>query len=229
MVLPVATGARQVAHINDASIRLNGEAGLLSFGCMHPDAENAPEELRRLADAGIRGVKLHPPYQGADFDDPRYLRILDACGELGLIAVTHAGLDVGLPGHEEAVPEKIARALERVGPVKLVLAHMGGWRCWEAAEALLAGTDAMLDTSFSLGAMTPLGDGYERTEEELQLLSQEAFLRMVRAFGARRILFGTDSPWGDQAAEKERIKALPLTEEEKTAILGGNARRLLGI
>jgi predicted TIM-barrel fold metal-dependent hydrolase len=52
---------------------------------------------------------------------------------------------------------------------------------------------------------------------------------MVRLFGAQRILFGSDSPWNDQCGEVEKIRALPLSEGEKTAILGGNAAELLGL
>ena len=52
LVLPVATSARQVVHVNDASARLNNrgpETGLWSFGCMHPDFDGWREELARVA------------------------------------------------------------------------------------------------------------------------------------------------------------------------------------
>ena len=63
--------------------------------------------------------------------------------------------------------------------------------------------------------------------EDLALMGEEQFLRVLRAFGSDRALFGTDSPWGDQAAEVRRFLALPLMPEEKESILSGNARRLL--
>ena len=94
LVLPVATSARQVVHVNDASARLNDrapETGLWSFGCMHPDFPDWKDELARIAELGMKGVKLHPIYQGVDFDDPRYLRILDRCGELGLVVLLYHG------------------------------------------------------------------------------------------------------------------------------------------
>lgn len=232
LVLPVATSARQVAHVNDASIRMNEraeETGLYSFGCMHPDYPEWHAELGRLARAGVRGVKIHPPYQGADIDDPRFLRILERAGELGLTVVTHAGLDVGLPGARQATPEKLLRAVQAAGPVRLVLAHMGGWRCWQDVERLLPGTGVYVDTSFSLGPMTPLDDGYYPDEASLERLGEEAFLRMIRLFGADHVLFGTDSPWEAQAAEVDRIKNLPLTLQEKAAILGNNAAEILHI
>ena len=229
VVMPVATSPRQVPHVNDASARMNelgAQTGVLSFGCMHPDFDGWKEELARVRDLGLKGIKLHPQYQDTDFDDPRYLRILDRCGELGLVVLTHAGLDIGMPGKDNCAPEMVARVLEQVGPVKLVLAHMGGWRQWDRVEALLPGRGVYLDTSFSLGEITPLDDGHYRPGD-LPLLDEAAFLRMVRRFGPDRILFGTDSPWDDQGAALVRLRALPLEKSELDAILGGNARKLL--
>ena len=146
---------------------------------------------------------------------------------LGLFAVVHAGLDVGLPDARQATPELLRRAVDAAPDTLLVLAHMGGWRCWEEAERLLKDTQVCLDTSFSLGRITPSGDGYYRTAEERDMFSEERFVDMVRSFGARRVLFGTDSPWADQAAEIQKILSLPLTPDEQKAILGQNALRLL--
>ena len=229
VVMPVATSPRQVPHVNDASARMNelgAQTGVLSFGCMHPDFDGWKEELARVRDLGLKGIKLHPQYQDTDFDDPRYLRILDRCGELGLVVLTHAGLDIGMPGKDNCAPEMVLRALDQVGPVKLVLAHMGGWRQWDRVEALLPGRGVYLDTSFSLGEITPLDDGHYRPGD-LPLLDEAAFLRMVRRFGPDRILFGTDSPWDDQGAALARLRALPLEKSELDAILGGSARKLL--
>ena len=231
VVLPVATHPGQVERVNDASARINEtteETGILSLGCIHPDFANWREELERVAALGLRGVKLHPVYQGVDLDDVRYLRILERCGELGLVVITHAGWDIGFPGQVNCSPQMVLRAVKQVGPVKLVLAHMGGWRCWDEVEELLWDTGVCLDTAFSLGSITPLNDGYY-TPEDLPLLDEEGFMALVRKFGPRRVLFGTDSPWDDQAQAIARIRALPLTPEEREAILGGNAVKLLGL
>ena len=231
VVVPVATNVRQVPHVNDASIALNEQGGgVLSFGCMHPDFDGWKMELSRLADSGLRGIKLHPVYQEVNFDDPRFLRILDRCAEVGLLVLTHAGRDVGFPDAADYVsPARIASAARQTDGVTLICAHMGGWRQWDDVERLLPETGVYIDTSFSLGAMTPNGDGYYPTPESLQLLGGEQFVRIVRAFGAERVLFGTDSPWGEQTESLQRLRALPLTDEELTAILGGNAQKLLGL
>ncbi|MBQ7971296.1 MAG: amidohydrolase family protein, partial [Clostridia bacterium] len=162
--------------------------------------------------------------QGADIDDIRYLRIFGQAASLGLWVVTHAGDDIGFPGLVRCAPEMVQNAIAQVGDFPLILAHMGGWKNWDRVEQL-AETKVYLDTAFSLGAITPIDDHY--TTEELQMLSEERFCAIVRAFGAERILFGTDSPWGDQQKTLESIRALPLTAQEKALILGENAKNIL--
>ena len=232
VILPVATHPRQVVKVNDAALRTNEDTartGLVSFACMHPDFEGWYDELKRVRDAGIRGIKLHPPYQGVDFDDPRTLRILGRAAELELCVVVHAGLDVGLPEAVRATPKMILRACREVGPMRLILAHMGGWRCWDEVEDLLPPTGVYLDTSFTLGRMTPNGDGYYQRDEELQLMTGERFTRLIRAFGPERVLFGTDSPWADQRQALEEFRKLPLAPDEQRMILSGNAQKMLGV
>ncbi|MBQ3085322.1 MAG: amidohydrolase family protein [Clostridia bacterium] len=226
VVLPVATNPLKISSINDLSIALTEQEGLIYFGCIHPDAENWYEELGRIAAAGIKGIKIHPVYQGADIDDPRFLRILARAAELNLLVVMHAGDDIGFPGVVRCSPKMIRNALRQVEGVKLIAAHMGGWKNWEVVAEKLVDTDVMLDTAFSLGKVVPLEEGYY-TEEQLWLLRDEPFCELVRAFGSKRVLFGTDSPWSDQRQSRLDIEHLPLSEEEKADILGENACRLL--
>ena len=230
VALPVATSPRQVTHINDYAIQVTEQyrdAGLISFGGVHPGDPNWKTELKRIASSGLKGIKIHPPYQGLDVDAPPFLRLLEEAAGLNLIIVTHAGEDVGLPGNTYSSVPKLASALRKIGPVKMICAHMGGWNQWDQVCELLADTGVLLDTSFSLGTLTPAGDGYPWTESSLRLLSAERFCQMVRLFGADRILFGTDSPWSERKKEVEAIRSLPLTDLEKNKILGENAKELL--
>ena len=201
-----------MAHVNESAAQINARGrgtGIYSFGCIHPDCPDPRGELARIAALGLKGIKLHPAYQATRFDDIRYLRILDRAGELGLVVLTHAGIDIGIPAPTYCDPEMVLRALEQVGPVTLILAHMGGWRQWDQVEALLPQSSVLLDTAFSYGDLTPL-EGHPFSEDQLHMMEQEQFVRFVRKFGAQRLLFGTDSPWGDQSADVASIRALPL-------------------
>ena len=51
----------------------------------------------------------------------------------------------------------VRSALDQVGPMTLILAHMGGWRNWDQVEELLPDTSVYLDTSYSLGDLAPPG------------------------------------------------------------------------
>ena len=226
VVLPVATSPGQVVSIDRSAARLNEDTartGLLSFGGAHPEDPDWKAHLEQVAALGMKGVKIHPVYQGVDIADARFVRLLSYAGELGLIVVTHAGDDIGLPGEVRCSPAMIRRAIRQAGPVTLVLAHMGGWRQWEQVADELADTTACLDTSFSTGRI-PLTEG-----APVQALDEAGFLGLVAAFGPERVLFGTDSPWSGQRESLRWIRSLGLPEADITAILGGNARRLLGI
>ena len=226
VVLPVATNPLKLDSMNSVSIEQNGKEGLIYFGAMHPDAPDWQEQLERLYQNGIKGIKIHPVYQGVDIDDIRYLKILNKAAELGLIVLMHAGDDIGFPDVVRCSPKMTANALRQVGDIKIILAHMGGWKNWKEVAGNLANTSAMLDTAFALGKITPLDDTF--SEDFLNLLNESDFIKLVQTFGSHRILFGTDSPWTDQKQSLDLIKNLPLADDEKNKILGKNAFELLG-
>ena len=228
VVLPVATNPAKLTSMNDASIAQNGQLGMFHFGAVHPLAENWKSELVRIADAGLKGIKIHPLYQDMYIDDIRYLRILGRAAELGLVTVMHAGSDIGYPGQERCCPERTARALSQLGGIPIVLAHMGGWKNWDRVAEHLVPTGCFIDTAFSLGSVTPLDDGHY-APEDLPLLTEAAFCDLVHAFGSERVLFGTDAPWAEQKSEIRKIQSLPLAEQEKEDIFYRNAQKLLNI
>ena len=64
-----------------------------------------------------------------------------------------------------------------------------------------------------------------------QLVSEQRLLLAINHFGADRILFGSDVPYGinNQKLNIDRIKNLNISEVEKTKILGNNIKGLLNI
>lgn len=231
VILPVATNTSQVEKINSSATELNEKffgAGIFSFGCIHPDFTNFKEELRRVKNRGLKGIKIHPVYQDTNLDDVKFLRILDCAAENDLIVVTHAGLDIGFPGVVRCSPKMARRVVEEVGDFKFVLAHMGGWKNWNEALEILSGTKIFIDTAFSTGDIVPRADCVWRADE-LKLLDAAQFMKFVKIFGADRILFGTDSPWSSALTSIEFIKNLPLADDDKDKILGLNAKKLLAL
>lgn len=216
VILPVVTRPGQFSSINRYAREITaeeyrpGEKNLVSFGGIHPDSDNYKEEVDEIAHMGLKGIKLHPDYQRVFIDDIRYLRIIDRAAEKGLIVSVHAGLDIGLPDPVHCTPERVDSLLRQMDPDKLVLAHMGGYDCWDQVEELLAGRKLYLDTAYSF---RHIGDSQ--------------FLRLIKKHGADRILFATDSPWSGQKEDMAYIKGLELTEEELEQILWKNGYELL--
>ena len=232
---PVATKPSQVISINNYAIKINQDSNktkIISFGAMHPDFENYSEELLRIFNSGIKGIKLHPVYQGVNVDDEKYIKILEYAGEIGLITLIHAGWDVGFPGEPQALPDKMLRALKSSGNFNVILAHMGGWKIWFEAQELFSKTNVYIDTAFSLGKITPNQNAIKNSrwhDEDLFMLRSEEFLKLVKDYGSEKILFGTDFPWSSQIQSVKDINSLGLSESEKNNIFFENAKKLLAL
>lgn len=208
---PIATTPSQVRSINDWAKGIeNGR--ILSFGTIHPLLEDFAEELRRIRRMGIKGVKIHPDYQRFRPDDESVFPIYESLIENDLIALFHAGVDIGLYPPMFATPQSLARVSENFPKMKLIAAHLGGYECWDDVERHLVGKNVFLDTSFVTDYM-----------------AQERLMRIMREHGFDKIMFATDSPWKSQAEEVKKISALPLSEKAKDDIFYRNACRLLNL
>ena len=54
-------------------------------------------------------------------------------------------------------------------------------------------------------------------------------MKILEKHGSDKILFGSDAPWNEPSQDIELIKCFGLTEDEEKAVLGENARKLLGL
>lgn len=216
VIMPVVTRAEQFSSVNAYAEKLNRlyekeEKRLFSFGGIHPDAINYKQQLRSVRDMGLKGIKLHPDYQGTFIDDPKYMRIIDYATEIGLTILVHAGVDIGFRDLVRCSPERIRNVLDSVGPERFILGHYGGYEMWDEVEELLVGENVYLDTAMIF-----------------PYISDEQFLRILKKHGADKIVYGTDSPWSSQKETLEIIKRLVPQKEEQEKILGENICKILG-
>ena len=225
VILPVNTRKGQFDSITKFALQINQTyPNLISFGGIHPDDDDPEEKLLYLKDNGFKGIKIHPDYTETFIDDERYIRIVTAAQELGLLVITHAGQDPAYPVIH-CPPDRARSLLDTVDDLTgfeepfMIFAHLGGNRLLSDAEQYLVGQNCYIDISCSFRDLGNFSDA-----------SDEDIVRVIKRHGADKILFATDSPWNDQKAYVERFKALPgLTDEEKEMILGGNTQRLLSI
>jgi hypothetical protein len=219
VVCPIATKPSQFDGILTESLAiLGGGYGepaarhLIPFASVHPSDDARFAHLARLAEAGIRGIKLHPYYQAFVLDAPDMLEFFRCCRDLGLTVQCHCGFDVGFPPDPLCGPERVARVIREVPGLKLIAAHLGGWRQWgEVAEHLL-GKDVWLDTAV-------LGPDFGNVEAQL----------ILREHPADKLLFATDWPWLGFADGLRYVRGARRERAQTDAILGGNAAKLLGL
>lgn len=229
VLLPVVTNVAQTESVNLSSRRINEASNgrLIAFGGIHPDDPDYRKTLSGIAEAGMKGIKLHPVYQGVDIDDIRNLRIIEYAESLGLITLIHAGADIGIKGEEAAV-EKIRHTVDILHPERLVCAHLGGWCEWEKVDAYLIGENVYFDTAFSIGRpYLPLNDNEPYPHPDL--CDRARLLSMIERHGKEKFLFGTDSPWSSQSLEVQKIKKMRLPKEFENALFYENAVRLLAL
>lgn len=210
LVLPIATTVRQVESCNAFAAKLCEREGLVSFGTVHPDYPDVKGALRSIRESGMRGIKLHPDFQGYFIDSPEMVRVMYLAAQEGLIIYLHCGADISYPEINLCTPERVARVLDVLPGARIVCAHLGGYGYLSQATDLLAPTDVMIDTAAMFG-----------------FFPDSRILEVIRAFGAHRVLFGTDSPWLSQAQSLMWLRSLGLDENELELIEGGNARKLL--
>lgn len=211
VILPIATKPSQQKTINDWAADVMSDR-LMCFGSVHPGAEDVFDELERIKSLGLKGVKLHPDYQGFFANEDRLLPIYRKCAELGLPVILHAGLDALSVDCIRCTPEMSADILKNVPEMTLILAHMGGNELWDDVEKYLVGKKVWFDMAFADGN-----------------ISDEQAMRIIGNHGTDRILFASDCPWHAPSREKAMLERLPLTESEREDISHRNAERLLNI
>jgi predicted TIM-barrel fold metal-dependent hydrolase len=87
---------------------------------------------------------------------------------------------------------------------------------------------------FGLDLYIESGLSFENVYFEIsspQLISLQRLNKALHHFGARRLILGSDTPYGKDnlRLNLERVKALPISDEEKDSILGRNMQNLLGL
>jgi uncharacterized protein len=212
MTLAVANVGRTVVRTNEFIGRVD-RSRFIPFGTVHPDL-SVEDNLAALRDNGVVGVKLHPLFQAVAFADARTREILTALAENDIPVIAHVGSGGDADQNERGAPRNLHAMMAEISGLRLIAAHYGGYEVLDEAEQWTVGTGVHLETSWppSMGTLAP-----------------ERVTSIIRRHGADRVVFGSDWPMTDPATEIAAVKALGLTPDEESGVLGGNLARLLRI
>jgi predicted TIM-barrel fold metal-dependent hydrolase len=209
----VADKPTGVKPSNEFVVNACNNKKLLGLGTIHPDFEDYVNEIKRLRDNGIKGIKFNSLVQFFYPDEERMFPIYQALEDD--IVLFHAGVDPARPDAPvHATPERIAKVVKAFPKLKVVAAHYGGLGMLEEVKKHLVGKNLYLDTAWdvSLGELDP-----------------DQIAQIIIEHGSHRVLFGSDYPFIETKKELEWILKLPLSDEDKERILWKNAAELFGM
>ena len=211
VVQSVAMSPKQVESINEFIAETIAQSGgkMTGLGTLHPDSTDLRSDVNRIIALGLHGVKLHPDIQRFKIDDYRCLRIYELCEQEGLPILMHTGDS----RYDFSNPNRLLPVMQIYTGLNVVGAHLGGWSVWDDALKNLVG----------------LPNLYVDCSSSLRLLGKERAKKLIRAYGADRVLFGTDYPLWSPKKEMEDFLELGLDDDEKKLILSENAKKVYKI
>ena len=206
----VAINPKAAQAINTWLINLS-EPRFIKFGTVHPHQQDYKQEIFRLKENGIRGIKLQPAVQGFTVDDAALTYPLyEELSKNGITVMFHVGGNPTPYANQHSTPKMVFRVAEDFPELTIIAAHLGGLNMWDVVTETLAGRENVyMETSMTYENILP-------TVAE----------KIIRKHGPRKIFFGTDYPFAPIKKCIERARELSfLTQQEKADLMGENARR----
>jgi len=206
VVSSVATNKNQVVSINNfLAASAESESRLIPFATLSPDmsSEELKAELARIKTLDLKGIKLHPDFQQFALDGEQAFKIFEELdGSLPVLVHT------GDYRFSFSSPKQMVKAASCFKHLTFICAHLGGWSEWGDLDGYMKTPNTFFDTCSSFMFLKP-----------------ETTLKILRALGVERIMFGTDYPVWNYKLEWENIKKIGLTDEELDKILFENANK----
>ncbi len=210
LVCSAAMSEAQTRSINDFMALLSQDSRLIPLGTIYPDYPMWEEELCRIKELGLHGIKLHPDFQKFAINDEKMIEKYRLMAKLGLPVLFHTGDK----RYSNSNPILIARLMDRVPELKIVAAHFGGYSEWDDAYRDLPVSDNLyFDTSSSLEDMR----------------DKDQALKMIAKHGVKKFFFGTDFPIWEPKEEIERFLSLGLSYEDNKMIFSENFDRFYNL
>ncbi|SJZ39072.1 aminocarboxymuconate-semialdehyde decarboxylase [Enhydrobacter aerosaccus] len=223
--------------------------GFATAALQHPDlaAEQVEHAVRQL---GFRGVGVGGSVAGLELADPKFHPFWAKCEELGVLVFLHplgtrelepsgrlggSGLLTNTIGNPLETTLALSHlifegTLDRFPGLKICAAHGGGFLPSYANRS-----DAVIRTFPNRVGPLPkkkptayLRDG--QLFFDTIVFTPEALCHLIAETGASQIMIGTDYPFPWTSTEIDLVLNTPgLSDDERIAILGGTAAKLLGL
>jgi aminocarboxymuconate-semialdehyde decarboxylase len=207
-------------------------------------AELAVEQLEHcVKQLGMRGVEISTAVNGRELDDPAFASFWAKAEELGCLVFIHPfGTSLGERVNRFYLQNLIGQPIEttialshlifggvldRHPGLKILAAHGGGY-----LPHYIGRSDHGYTVRPDAHSMKEAPSEYlRRLYFDTLVYSPETLGHLIREVGASQLLVGTDYPFDMGSYDVHGLLGgvIDLGEQERSAILGGNAARLLGL
>ena len=188
---------------------------LLGFGWTDPrlGVQRARNMVRRcVEDYGFFGVKLNGAENDFLVDDPGIsMPVVEEIAATGRLIAFHCGVDA----FEQTHPFRIAKIARRFPKMQTLCVHMGGVGFPDMSRAAV-------EMALECPNLHLIGS----------MVNHLSVLGAIKVLGARRVYFGSDTPFALMHVCVATYNALlegEATAQERADIMGGNLLRLLGL
>lgn len=204
MVVGISGTAKQIGEGNAYVYSLAKEypERIIQFYWVRLSLSNALENLERhYAEYGFKGIKLHQCWESFEVDSDTFHMVAEWATSKDLPIFVH------LFSKKQAT--QLAKYIKIHPKTIFIIGHLFGLECY-----IKAGINS--DNIF-FEISTP------------QLVSIQRLEKAIQHFGAKRILMGSDTPYGQNNLKLniERIRTLTIPDEDKNLILGNNMKKIL--
>lgn len=214
LLLPIACHSEYIKNSSNdfvAKCCADHPDSLMGFASVHPRSKDALQQFNKaITGLGLRGLKLHPRFQGVAANDPSVVELVRKAAELGVPVAIDCMLWKPTPLRAQT-PYLIDDLAKAVPEATIVMCHCGGFRFLDALAVAKANDNIYFDLALMLRyfADTPFED---------------QFVFVLKQIGASRIIFGSDHPQdllGETYTESKRILTKHgFTNEEQESIFG---------
>jgi aminocarboxymuconate-semialdehyde decarboxylase len=242
-----AAAAKLATIVNDAYARIVTDRAkhFLAFATLplcDPKASVA-EFVRAMDQLKLSGAMLFSNVNGVGLDDPQFWPIYEAANDRGALLMIHPTYPVGVEAMKEywltalngflfdttlaASKLVFSGVVKRYPRIRWSLGHLGGTMPY-LAERLDRGFHAFKDCRAHIDE-PPTAYLRRHFYYDTVNFSPWALACAIEFAGADHILAGSDYPHqvGSMPLMLAAIRALPISDEAKAGILGGNLTRLL--
>jgi len=191
-------------------------AALIGVDLLQNTDQMVEEVETKVKTLGAKGLKLHPIFNEFYPWDKKMWPVYSKAQELEIPILFHSGVSE-FAGYNNSYshPDQFENIANSFPDLTIVLAHLGKGFFKEAVELAHRSTNIFFDTS---ACFSEPGQNIEKLAADIR--------DIIKTIGVQRVMFGSDWPWFKPSNDIAVIKDMKLNDNEKSMILGLNAKRI---